>query len=116
MKIGEIEDFVRETAKRWGLKVYEVPKESLIRGDWVGGSYNLFSIGAYVRESEGSVFWISNGNPAHVITLSMNYETGLLAACVDRLHEELKSGLEDKFDMEFQPVDKSGRVIQENGN
>ena len=103
MKIGEIEDFVRETAERWGLIVYEVPKQSLMRGNYEG-SRGLFSMGVGVEGSSGPVFWISNSAAAHVITLMMAHEMGLPSACVDRLHEELKSGLEKKFDIKLQPV------------
>ncbi len=106
MKIDEIENLVRDTAKRWGLQVFEVPKM---------GTRGVFSMGTYVEgEEPKAVFWIGNSGPAHILNLSMNYDMGLSPACVDRLHEELKSGLKTKFGIELQPMDKFGRFIQEN--
>lgn len=107
MNIAEVESFVRDTAKRWGLQVFEVPKIST-RG--------VFSMGAYVEGEEPKVvFWIGNDGAAHILSLMMGYEMGLSSACVDRLHEELKSGLESKLGIVLRPVDKFGRFIQENG-
>lgn len=114
MMVGEIEDFVRYTAKRWDLVVDEASKKSLIRTNHSGAQGNLFSMVAYVQGSSGIVFVIGNSAVPHILSLSMSYEMGLAPACVNRLHEELKSGLKTKFDIDLRPVDKSGRIIQEN--
>lgn len=115
MTINEIEDFVRDIAKRWGLQVYEVPKKSLVRTN-LKGSRGLFSMGVYVEGSDGPVFWIGNRGAAHILSLMMSYKMGFSPRCVDRLYEELKLGLEERFGLDFYPVDKSGQRIKEGGN
>lgn len=111
MTISEVEDFVRDIAKRWGLQVYEIPKKSLVRTNQKG-SRGLFSMGVYVEGTNEPVFWIGNRGVAHILSLMMSYEkVGFSPACVDRLHKELKSGLKAQFGIDLQPVDKFGNYI-----
>ena len=114
--IGEIKVFIRDIARRWELELDEIYDEQLkLHGD----VQNVFDMMAYVEghEREGMVFWIGNfGGGDNLLSLSMGSGGGLPRICVDRLHEELKSGLEDRFGLDLYPVDKSGRRIKEGGN
>ena len=116
--IGEVEVFIRDIASRWELELHEIPHEQLkILYQDVP---NPFDMMAYIEgdERKGMVFWISNaGGGGDLLRLSMDdYEGGLPRICVDRLYEELKSGLEGRFGLDLYPVDKSGRRIEEGGN
>lgn len=116
--IDEVEVFIRDIAKRWELELDEKSQESLrfLHKD----VENAFDMMAYIKghERKGMVFWIGNlGGKGNLLSLSMDhYEGGLPRICVDRLHEELKSGLENRFGLELYPLDKSGRKIKEGEN
>ena len=97
---GEIESFVRDAVKRWGLMVYELPKPQTFRFG-TSGPGGPFSMTTYVEGFAASVFLIK-------ICLTRSDEVGLPPACVHRLHEELKTGLKDKFHLNLQPVKPDG--------
>lgn len=114
--IGAIEVFIRDIAKRWELELHEKSLEQLRLH---GGVQNAFDMLAYVEgyERKGMVFWIGNfGGGDNLLSLSMGSGGGLPRICIDRLHEELKSGLEDRFGLDLYPVDKFGRRVEESGN
>ena len=113
--IGEVEVFVRDIARRWELELHEISREQLgLHRD----VQNAFDMMAYVEghEREGMVFWIGNFGGDDLLSFAMGSGGGLPRICVDRLHEELKSGLEGRFGLDLYPVDRSGRRIEEGGN
>ena len=115
--IGEVEVFIRDIASRWELELHEIPHEQLkmLHRDVP----NPFNMMAYVEgpRHKKMIFWINNfGGGGDLLSLSMGGGGGLPRICVDRLHEELKSGLESRFGLDLYPVDKSGRRIEESGN
>lgn len=99
--VDEVEVYIRDTAKRWNLNLEEKDREEARLHT---NGKEAFSILAYLGEGlNGPVFWIANIGAGDRIFLLLNESTGMALADLERLDQELKSGLEEKFDIKLQP-------------